>query len=122
MCNSIQVIPSSLNKVLQELPFSVLCAGNMNGLISVGGCVSRHLPVGYQCHGVCVIECISNAVKCCAVQYIQMSDYWNQSHRSITGSRHLMTYAHDYCHGCQKLENWNLHWIYGIYRIILHTY
>ena len=42
-------------------------------------------------------------------QYNQLSDYWNQSHNSITGSGLLTTYAHGYCHGCQKLENCNLH-------------
>ena len=38
------------------------------------------------------------------LQYNQMSDYWNQSRKSITGSGHLTTHAHGYCHGCQKLE------------------
>ena len=42
-------------------------------------------------------------------QYNQMSDYWNQSRKSITGSGLLTTYAHGYCHGCQKLENCNFH-------------
>ena len=44
-----------------------------------------------------------------ADQYNQMSDYWNQSRKSITGSGLLTTYAHGYCHGCQKLEYCNLH-------------
>ena len=42
-------------------------------------------------------------------QYNQMSDYWNQSRKSITGSGLLTTYAHGYCHGYQKLENCNFH-------------
>ena len=42
-------------------------------------------------------------------QYNQMSDYWNQSRKSITGSGLLTTYAHGYCHGCQNLENCNFH-------------
>ena len=32
--------------------------------------------------------------------YNQMSDYWNQSCYSITGSGLLTTYAHGDCHGC----------------------
>ena len=50
-----------------------------------------------------------NMLACWSPQYNQMSDYWNQSRYSITGSGLLTTYAHGYCHGCQKLENWNLH-------------
>ena len=58
-----------------------------------------------------VIQFYSTTHMCLFTSLINtiVSDYWNQSRNSITGSGLLTTYAHGYCHGCLKLENWNLH-------------